>query len=386
MDEITLFSSESVTEGHPDKVCDRVADSILDAILSEDHSSHVACEVTATTDSMHIFGEITSSARVNYEDIARKAIREIGYTEKGHGFDADTCSIKVDIHEQSPDIAMGVNKETLLDSGAGDQGMMFGYACRETDCLMPMPITMAHRLCRYLAQSRKNGSIPYLLPDGKAQVTVKYKNGAPVSLDTVVLSTQHRSTVSIEQLREDMIEKVIKKALPEDLIDSSTKFLVNPTGRFVVGGPAGDSGLTGRKIIVDTYGGSARHGGGAFSGKDPSKVDRSATYMARYLAKNVVASGIADRCEIQLGYAIGVAKPVSVNVETYGTSKVPDAKIARVLSEKVDLRPGAIIENFGLRAPIYTRLSSYGHFGENALDMPLEKTDIADRLREYLNG
>lgn len=373
----TYFTSESVTQGHPDKVCDQVADAILDAVLAHDPRAHVACEVTAITDALHIFGEITTMADVDYEAVARQTLRQIGYTQQGHGFDADTCRITVDLHAQSPDINMGVSREDEADSGAGDQGMMFGYACRETESLMPLPIELAHALTRRLTAVRETGVMPDLLPDGKAQVTVQYEDGVPTRIDAVVVSSQHTEQISEADLREGIIREVIRKALPAQLLDERTRFLVNPTGRFLIGGPAGDSGLTGRKLIVDTYGGYARHGGGAFSGKDPTKVDRSASYLARYLAKNIVAARLADRCEVQLGYAIGVAQPVSLLVDTFGTEKIPVERIRTLLLDTVDMRPAAIINRFGLRAPIYGRVSCYGHFGENAKDMPWEQCDLA---------
>ena len=374
----TYFTSESVTQGHPDKVCDQIADAILDAVLAADPYAHVACEVTAITDAVHIFGEITTLASVDYEAVARETIRAIGYTQPGHGFDADTCRITVDLHEQSPDINMGVQRENEEESGAGDQGMMFGYACRETESLMPLPIELAHALTRRLAAVREAGILPELLPDGKAQVTVQYEDGVPARIDTVVVSTQHTDGISEQALRARVIDEVILKALPASLLDERTHMLINPTGRFLIGGPAGDSGLTGRKLIVDTYGGYARHGGGAFSGKDPSKVDRSAAYLARYLAKNVVAAGLADRCEVQLSYAIGVAQPVSLLIDTFGTESVPVKTIRELILDTVDMRPAAIIRRFGLRAPIYSRVSCYGHFGENAKEMPWEQTDLAE--------
>ena len=374
----TYFTSESVTQGHPDKVCDQIADAILDAVLAADPYAHVACEVTAITDAVHIFGEITTRASVDYEAVARETIRAIGYTQPGHGFDADTCRITVDLHEQSPDINMGVQRENEEESGAGDQGMMFGYACRETESLMPLPIELAHALTRRLAAVREAGILPELLPDGKAQVTVQYEDGVPARIDTVVVSTQHTDSISEQALRARVIDEVILKALPASLLDERTHMLINPTGRFLIGGPAGDSGLTGRKLIVDTYGGYARHGGGAFSGKDPSKVDRSAAYLARYLAKNVVAAGLADRCEVQLSYAIGVAQPVSLLIDTFGTESVPVKTIRELILDTVDMRPAAIIRRFGLRAPIYSRVSCYGHFGENAKEMPWEQTDLAE--------
>ncbi len=374
----TLFTSESVTKGHPDKVCDQIADAILDALLAQDPMSHVACEVTAITDAVHIFGEITTTAKVNYEQIARDTIRKIGYTEPGHGFDAETCKITVDLHEQSPDINMGVSRKIEEDAGAGDQGMMFGYACRETESLMPLPIELAHALTKRLAYVREMHILPDILPDGKAQVSVEYDEaGKPVRIDTVVVSTQHTEAISENELRTAIIDEVISRALPADMLDQNTHIYVNPTGRFLIGGPAGDSGLTGRKLIVDTYGGYAHHGGGAFSGKDSSKVDRSAAYMARYIAKNVVAAGLADRCEVQLSYAIGVAQPVSVLVDTFGTEKVAREKIQELVSA-VDMRPAAIIKRFDLRTPNFSKVSCYGHFGENAKDMPWEKTDLAE--------
>ncbi|MGN0794716.1 MAG: methionine adenosyltransferase [Aristaeellaceae bacterium] len=373
----TYFTSESVTQGHPDKVCDQIADAILDAVLAADPYAHVACEVTAITDSVHIFGEITTCAHVDYEAVARETIRAIGYTTPGHGFDADTCRIVVDLHEQSPDINMGVQRENEEESGAGDQGMMFGYACRETESLMPLPIELAHALTRRLADVREMRIIPELLPDGKAQVTVQYEDGIPARIDTVVVSTQHTDSISEAELRAQVIDEVILKALPANLLDDRTRMLINPTGRFLIGGPAGDSGLTGRKLIVDTYGGYARHGGGSFSGKDPSKVDRSAAYLARYLAKNVVAAGFADRCEVQLSYAIGVAQPVSLLVDTFGTESMPTQEIRKLILDSVDMRPAAIIRRFDLREPIYSRVSCYGHFGENAREMPWEQMELA---------
>ena len=379
----TLFTSESVTKGHPDKVCDQIADAILDALLAQDPMSHVACEVTAITDAVHIFGEITTTAKVNYEQIARDTIRKIGYTEPGHGFDADTCTITVDLHEQSPDINMGVSREIEEDAGAGDQGMMFGYACRETEELMPLAISLSHKIAKRLAAVRKSGLVDYLRPDGKTQVTVEYDDaGKPVRVDTVVLSTQHSPDVSLEQIRNDMVELVIKPSVPAELIDESTKYYVNPTGRFVIGGPQGDSGLTGRKIIVDTYGGSAPHGGGAFSGKDPTKVDRSAAYASRYVAKNIVAAGLADKCLVQLAYAIGIARPVSVMVDTYGTGKVSDEKLAQAVNKVFDLRPTAIIRDLELTKPIYRKLAAYGHMGRTDLGVRWEDTDRVDALLE----
>ena len=380
----TYFTSESVTQGHPDKVCDQIADAILDAVLAADPYAHVACEVTAITDAVHIFGEITTLANVDYEAVARETIRAIGYTTPGHGFDADTCRITVDLHEQSPDINMGVQRENEAESGAGDQGMMFGYACRETDNLMPLPIELAHALTRRLTQVREAGILPELLPDGKAQVTVQYEDGVPARIDTVVVSTQHTDSISEQALRARVIDEVILKALPAHLLDDRAHILINPTGRFLIGGPAGDSGLTGRKIIADTYGGAARHGGGAFSGKDPSKVDRTGAYMARYLAKNIVAAELAERCEIELAYAIGLADPVSVMVETFGTGRVSDEALADWLMKNVDMRPGGITARFELRRPIYRRVSCGGHFGENAASLPWEWTDLAEVLQKEI--
>ena len=378
----TFFTSESVTEGHPDKVCDQIADAILDALLEQDPRSHVACEVTAITDGIHIFGEITSKAVVDYEAIARRTVREIGYVKPGHGFDADSCRITVDLHQQSPDINMGVEKADALNNGAGDQGMMFGYATAETGNLMPLPIELAHNLTMRLAYVRKTGMVPYLLPDGKAQVTVEYRDGAPIRVDAVVVSSQHEEDVTMEQLRQDIMDTVIRPVIPEEMLDENTKYFINPTGRFAIGGPAGDSGLTGRKLIVDTYGGYARHGGGAFSGKDPSKVDRSGAYMARYLAKNVVAAGLARKCEIQIGYAIGVAQPVSVSVDTFGTGTIGDDEIRDLILNTVGLRPAAIIEKLRLRTPFYRNTASYGHFGANTRDLPWEQTDLPEAWKK----
>lgn len=380
----SFFTSESVCSGHPDKLCDQIADAILDAHLQGDPNSHVACEVTAITDEIHIFGEISSAAHVDHEAIARQVVREIGYVEPGHGFDADSCKIIVALHEQSPDINRGVEKADMADNGAGDQGMMFGFACRETENLMPLPIELAHALTKRLSFVREDGILPYLLPDGKAQVTVEYHDGIPCRVDTVVVSAQHKADVSMEQLREDIARQVIEPVIPCEMLDSSTKYLIDPTGRFCIGGPAGDSGLTGRKLIVDTYGGYARHGGGAFSGKDPSKVDRSAAYMARYLAKNVVAAGLADKCEIQLSYAIGVAQPVSLLVDSYGSGKLPDEKIQELILSSLDLRPSAIIDRLSLRTPFYRRTASYGHFGANTADLPWEQTDLAKSWAQLL--
>lgn len=382
-----LFTSESVTEGHPDKVCDRISDSVLDAILEQDPTARVACEAATSTDFAAVMGEITTTANVDYEAIVRNAIRYIGYDRPGLGFDANTCEVLCRIKEQSPDIAMGVNNslETRstadeADTGAGDQGMMFGYACDETPELMPMPIMLAHKMAMQLTRVRKSGFLPYLRPDGKTQVTVEYEDDKPVRIDTVVVSTQHDPDVSMEQLAEDIKKWVIAPILPEELV-KDTKYFINPTGRFVVGGPEGDCGLTGRKIIVDTYGGYARHGGGAFSGKDPTKVDRSGAYMARYIAKNIVAAGLAKRCEIQLAYAIGVAQPVSVMVDTFGTGKKSEEEIAQLVKKTFDLRPAAIIRDLDLRRPIYKDVSSYGHLGREDLNVPWEKTDKADALK-----
>ena len=380
----SIFTSESVTKGHPDKVCDQIADRILDELLRQDPESHVACEVTCAADQVHIFGEISSDARVNYEEIARKVITEIGYTERGHGFDAESCAVRVDLHEQSPDIARGVCKKggkEILDHGAGDQGMMFGYACRQTETLMPLPIEMAHALAKRLELVRTTKLLPYLLPDGKTQVTVEYEDEKPVRISTVVVSTQHQADVDIEQLRGDVITHVILPTLPISMVDRSTEFFINPTGRFVEGGPAADSGLTGRKIIVDTYGGYARHGGGAFSGKDASKVDRSGAYMARYMAKNIVAAGLADRCEVQLSYAIGLSDPMSVRIDTFDTARVDEAIIRSMLNAYADPRPAAIIQKFNLTAPQYSKVACYGHFGSNAAELPWEQTDIAKALQ-----
>lgn len=380
---VKAFTSESVTCGHPDKICDQIADRILDELISQDPDAHVACEVTCATDEVHVFGEITAEAKADYEGIAREVIERIGYTEPGQGFDAASCSVRVSLHEQSPDIARGVRRKTeseQLDNGAGDQGMMFGFACRETDALMPLPIELAHALTRQLELVRRNGELPCLRPDGKSQVTVEYEGDRPKRISTVLISAQHREGVGIEALPNDIIAHVITPALPVHLMDKDTHVFVNPTGRFVVGGPAGDSGLTGRKIIVDTYGGYARHGGGSFSGKDPSKVDRTGAYMARYIAKNIVASHLADRCEVQLSYAIGLAAPVSLLIDTFGTEQVPLSSIYTAVNRAVDLRPAAIIRRFGLDRPIYSRVSCYGHFGSNALLMPWEQTDLELRV------
>ena len=378
----TILTSESVTCGHPDKVCDQISDAILDAILAQDPEAHVACEVTAWTDNVNIMGEVTAAAHPDYEAIARRVIRDIGYDKPGVGFDAGSCRIHVNLHTQSPDIAQGVDHKSQEDTGAGDQGMMFGYACRETEDLMPLPITLAVRLAKRLEQVRREGVLPWLLPDGKSQVSVEYEDGKPVRIATVVISAQHSASVPTETLREAVRREVIDPVLPKELVDDETAYFINPTGRFVIGGPAGDSGLTGRKIIADTYGGAARHGGGAFSGKDPTKVDRTGAYMARYLAKNIVAAGLADRCEVQLAYAIGLADPVSVMVDTFGTGKVSDEALAAWVTEHVDMRPGVMIRRFGLRSPIYHTVSCYGHFGENARSLPWEQTDLSEELRK----
>ncbi len=387
-----FFTSESVTAGHPDKVCDCVSDAVLDSYLAGDPNSRVACEVCATTDYMLVMGEITSNAKVDVEKVARSVIKEIGYVDKSTGFSADSVKIDVRLNRQSPDIALGVDNSAEEKSGtgdkydkhgAGDQGLMFGYACKETAELMPLPIMLAHKLCKKLEEVRKAGILPYLRPDGKGQVTVEYDdNGKPVRIEAVVLSSQHDDRVTTEQLRADLKREVIDKVLPAEYLDAETKYYVNPTGRFEVGGPTGDSGLTGRKIIVDTYGGKCAHGGGAFSGKDPTKVDRSATYMARYVCKNIVAAGLADECQIQVAYAIGVAKPLSVMVNTFGTGKVSDSQLADIIVKEFDLRPSAIIETLGLKNPIYKATSAYGHFGKE--EFSWEKTDRVDDLKKYL--
>ena len=389
-----LFTSESVTEGHPDKVCDQISDGVLDAILSQDPAARVACESFCTTDQLVIMGEITTTANVNYADVARKVICDIGYDRDELGFNGHTCDIRVAVHTQSPDIAMGVDRSLELKAGqedelnlhgAGDQGMMFGYACDETDELMPLSTSLAHALSKKLAAVRKNGELTYLRPDGKSQVTIEYKDGKPARVEAVVVSTQHDDGVALETIRKDVTEQIIKPIIPAELMDEHTKIFVNPTGNFVVGGPAGDTGLTGRKIIVDTYGGVARHGGGAFSGKDPTKVDRSAAYAARWVAKNVVAAGLAKKCEVQLAYAIGVAKPVSVMVDTFGTATVAEDAIAAAVNKVFDLRPEAIIRSLDLRKPIYKQIAVYGHLGREELNLPWEQTNRVDALKDALN-
>lgn len=389
-----LFTSESVTEGHPDKMCDQISDAILDALLAKDPMARVACETVATTGMVFVMGEVTTNCYVDIENVVRDTVREIGYDRAKYGFDSDSCAVITSLKGQSPDIAMGVDRALEskngesgddFEIGAGDQGMMFGFACDETEDYMPMPIYLAHKLTKRLTEVRKNKTLAYLRPDGKAQVSVEYVDGKPKRIDTIVISTQHRPDVSQPTIKRDIISNVVKKVIPAELLDDDTKYYINPTGRFVIGGPQGDSGLTGRKIIVDTYGGYASHGGGAFSGKDPTKVDRSACYAARYVAKNIVASGIASKCEIELAYAIGVAEPVSIFVNTFGTSKISDDVITEVIQSNFDLRPAAIIKNFDLRRPIYKQTAAYGHFGRNDLDLPWEKIDKVGLFKSLVN-
>ena len=384
----TLFTSESVTEGHPDKICDQISDAILDEILRQDKNAHVACETCATTGLVLVMGELTTTGYVNIQDVVRDVVMDIGYDRAKKGFDGASCAVLVALHDQSPDIAQGVNDAIEKrgsddkETGAGDQGMMFGFACDETPEMMPMPIALAHRLTRQLAKVRKSGECPYLRPDGKAQVTVIYEDGRPVGIDTIVISTQHEEHATQDQIRQDMIEKVVKPVIPAELLSDETRYFVNPTGRFVIGGPAGDSGLTGRKIIVDTYGGYAPHGGGAFSGKDPTKVDRSAAYAARHAAKNVVAAGLAKKCQVALAYAIGVAHPVSFTVDTFGTGVMDDEKLSAIVRDTFDMRPDAIIERLDLRRPLYRQTAAYGHFGRTDVDLPWEHTDYVDVLKK----